>query len=197
MDLPEPTPTARDALLRAAREELAERGHAAVSLRAVARRAGVSHAAPAHFFGDRAGMLTAVAVDGFDLLDARLQAAARDAETAGESPLAALGLAYVDFGLAEPALSDLMFRRAELAADDPRLLAARRRTLGRLREAVGEIAGAGSADWSLIAWALAHGLVSLAREGVLAPMAGRGDDEAADLARDLVVQFASGFRAAG
>jgi AcrR family transcriptional regulator len=179
MDLPEPTPTARDALLRAAREELAERGHAAVSLRAVARRAGVSHAAPAHFF------------------DARLQAAARDAETAGESPLAALGLAYVDFGLAEPALSDLMFRRAELAADDPRLLAARRRTLGRLREAVGEIAGAGSADWSLIAWALAHGLVSLAREGVLAPMAGRGDDEAADLARDLVVQFASGFRAAG
>jgi hypothetical protein len=145
-------------------------------------------------------MLTAVAVDGFDLLDARLQAAARDAAADGRSPLAALGLAYVDFGLAEPALADLMFRRSELAADDPRLLDARRRTLGRLRAAVGEIAGgsgAGAADWSLISWALAHGLVSLAREGVLAPMADRGEEEAADLARDLVVRFAAGVRAEG
>ena len=56
------------ALLREARHELAEHGAGGVSLRAVARRAGVSHAAPKHHFGDRAGLLTAVAVDGFERL---------------------------------------------------------------------------------------------------------------------------------
>lgn len=51
----------RAALLHAAEEELAERGMEAFSLRSVAKRAGVSHAAPAHHFGDAQGLLTALA----------------------------------------------------------------------------------------------------------------------------------------
>ncbi|MCW3492516.1 TetR/AcrR family transcriptional regulator [Microbacterium sp. SSM24] len=190
---PTPPPTsARDALLRAASEELAEKGHASVSLRAVARRANVSHAAPAHFFGDRAGMLTAVATAGFDQLDAALAAAAIREGDADESPLAALGRAYVDFGLEHPALVDLMFRRSELNADDDALIEAQRGALGRLRTAVGDVADAHADEWSLLSWAVVHGLVSLVREGVLARIVEQDPDAAPALARRLVEVYAAG-----
>lgn len=194
MEPTRPTAPAREALLRAATEELAEKGHASVSLRAVARRAGLSHAAPAHFFGDRAGMLTAVATDGFTALATALRSAS--ARTSDGSPLAALGLAYVDFGLAHPALVDLMFRRSELVPDDPALLAAQRSALGLLRDAVLDVAGSDAEDWSLISWAVVHGLVSLVHEGVLQRITDLGPEATADLARDLVVRYASGIRGA-
>ncbi len=189
-------PTARDALLRAAGEELEEKGHASVSLRAVARRAGVSHAAPAHFFGDRAGMLTAVATAGFELLSRELADAATRAAETGASPLAALGGAYLDFGLARPALVDLMFRRSELVPDDAALVEAQRDALGRLRDAVVGVAGENAEEWSLLSWAVVHGLVSLVREGVLARIAERDPDAAAGLARQLVALYAHGVDAA-
>ncbi|MFJ3405916.1 TetR/AcrR family transcriptional regulator [Promicromonospora sp. NPDC090134] len=189
----EQTVPAREALLRAAREELVEKGHAAVSLRAVARRAGVSHAAPAHFFGDRAGMLTAVATDGFGMLERALEDAARKASGGGETTLAALGLAYVDFGLAHPALVDLMFRRSELVPDDPSLVAAQRAALGRLRGAVGDVVGERAEEWSLVSWAVVHGLVNIVREGLLARIAGYEPDREADHARELVALYATAF----
>lgn len=186
-------PNARDALLRAAFDELAEKGHASVSLRAVARRAGVSHAAPAHFFGDRAGMLTAVATDGFTTLGRVLSAAV--ATTGGSDPTAtsrleALGRAYVDFGLEQPALFDLMFRRSELVPDDPALVTAQRAAIGHLREAVADATPSSSEEWSLLSWAVVHGLVSLVREGVLARFVECEPDEAPDVARGLVALFA-------
>ena len=55
----------RAVLLEAALAEIAERGPQALSLRELARRAGVSHAAPAHHFGDKPGLLTAIAAEGF------------------------------------------------------------------------------------------------------------------------------------
>jgi len=62
-------------LLDTATQAILEVGPAAVSLRDLARRAGVSHAAPAYHFGDKAGLLTAVAVDGFERLAAALREA--------------------------------------------------------------------------------------------------------------------------
>jgi AcrR family transcriptional regulator len=183
------------ALLLAAAEELTEKGHASVSLRAVARRAGVSHAAPAHFFGDRAGMLTAVAVDGFH----RLAVALRDAggvETDGEERFAAQGLAYLDFGLAHPALMDLMFRQAELVPDDPELIVAQREALGPLREGLDGVVGEQAEEWSLVSWAMVHGLVSLVRERALARVAETEPEAAAELARRLVRLYAAGVTAA-
>jgi AcrR family transcriptional regulator len=73
----------RKALLAAAVDELAEHGYAGVSLRAVARRAGLSHAAPQHFFGSRAGLLTAVAAAGFHDLTAALTTAAAPSPASG------------------------------------------------------------------------------------------------------------------
>ena len=58
-----------NALRRAAVEVIEERGLGAFSLREVARRAGVSHTAPAHHFGDMRGLLTSVAIEGFDIID--------------------------------------------------------------------------------------------------------------------------------
>lgn len=166
--------SARQPLLDAARAELADRGQAAVSLRAVARRAGVSHAAPSHFFGDRSGLLTAVAIDGFDDLAAHLEAVA-SAEPA--TKVAALGRTYVDFGWNHPALMELMFRGAELHGDDPSLHAARHRAISPLVSAIAQTGVADVRDVTLISWALVHGLVVLSREGVIAPLMGPGADD--------------------
>lgn len=179
----------RQRLLAAARAELVERGHAAISLRAVARRAGLSHAAPKHHFHDRAGLLTAIATDGFAALTVQLR---RVRGSSPEEHLARLGRSYIDFGLASPALFDLMFRPSELHPADPALQAAQAGALGVLGAAVSHLAPADpmSRDvpaLALISWALVHGLVTLSRNGALRPAVGSGADDAddAELARRL------------
>lgn len=155
----------RPALLRAARAELAEGGRAAVSLRAVARRAGVSHAAPAYAFGDRAGLLTAVATQGYRELAATMDEPAASGEPAD---LAELGRRYVAFAQREPALYELMFRPAELADDDADLASARAASLRALtRRTRPDGADGPPGEVTLISWALAHGVASLAAQGAL------------------------------
>ena len=96
---------------------LESRGLARLSLREVAREAGVSHAAPAHHFGDKAGLLTAVAVDGYRLL-AQALLASQTAE--GRSPdqrLLDAGYAYIQFALSHTAHFEVMFRPALTNSD--------------------------------------------------------------------------------
>ncbi|MFY0406551.1 TetR/AcrR family transcriptional regulator [Solicola sp. PLA-1-18] len=156
-------PDARAALLAAAREELAEHGHSSIGLRAVARRAGLSHAAPTYVFSDRAGLLTAVATEGFVELTEALRAVPADAEPR----LEALGHAYVDFGLHHRALFDLMFRSVELDQTDEALLTAQSESIGVLLEAIDTGDPDESHSLVLTSWALVHGLVVLARDGAL------------------------------
>ena len=197
---PEPTsapqsPGVREALLTAARAELTELGHAAISLRAIARRAGVSHAAPKHHFHDRAGLLTAIATEGFGALTHALTDALRGSGAADpRQRIAVLGRAYIDFGLAHPALFDLMFRPTELHADDPALGHAQHRAIATLGAAVNATARADPAspapDLALVCWALAHGLTVLTRDGALPTITGTRDaDTAAGLARHLTDIF--------
>lgn len=183
------TAETRVRLLRAAGEELEECGHAGISLRAVARRADLSHAAPKHHFHDRAGLLTATATLGFEDL---AQALDEVEETDPVSQLDALGRAYVDFGLAHPALFDLMFRPSELKADDPQLLAAQAASTQALRSAAHAVAGSRGlpADMvALMAWSLVHGLVALAGDGVLGRPVGAPAATPATLAHELVTAF--------
>jgi AcrR family transcriptional regulator len=183
----ETPPGGRTALLAAARAELAEHGHAGISLRAVARRAGVSHAAPKYHFIDRAGLLTAVAAQGF----AELARALRQVPP----ELAALGHAYITFALANPALFDLMFRPSELHPADPGLRDAQQDAIGVLDSAAtaaGAPAGqspAAPGELTLIGWALAHGLAVLARDGALQPASDDGQPGSAKLACHLVDVF--------
>lgn len=162
---PPATDDLRGALLRAARTELSQGGRAAVSLRAVARRAGVSHAAPAYAFGDRAGLLTAVATQGYRELAEVMDA---PATAGGAADLAELGRRYVAFAQHEPALYELMFRPAELADDDADLASARAASLRALtRRTRHDGADGPPSEMTLISWALAHGVASLAAQGAL------------------------------
>jgi AcrR family transcriptional regulator len=195
------TPAASDvanALLAGARAELAEHGASGVSLRAVARRAGVSHAAPKHHFGDRAGLLTALAIDGFH----RLTDALRRAEATGGADavgrIGVLGRAYLDFGLAYPALFELMFRADQVHREDPVFAAVSAESFGIL---VGALEGAGqhlqfgrsAEELSLISWAFAHGLVVLVAGGAL-PASDGGPPSAT--ARTLTGAFTEILRSA-
>ncbi|MFJ7238851.1 TetR/AcrR family transcriptional regulator [Streptomyces olivaceus] len=141
----------RRAVLTAALDVIATEGPAALSLRDLARRAGVSHAAPAHHFKDRAGLLTAIATEGYGFLSAAL----------GEAEdLRDLGVRYVGFAAAHPAHFQIMFRPELLRPDDSELLAARRQTRSMLRTAV-EGRGEDPAVSFMAAWSMAHGFATL------------------------------------
>lgn len=171
----------RQALLDEAVAVIGERGPSALSLRALASRAGVSHAAPAHHFGDKAGLLTAVAAEGYRRL-------ADELERAGDFLEA--GLAYVRFATRHPAHFQVMFRPDLYRSDDPAVEAARARTSAVLYGTAGDMpaAGAGGAggaasanEVGLAGWCLVHGLATLWLSGNLA---GRGDDPV-ELARSV------------
>src|SRR5918996_3461075 len=110
----------RQALLAAAVDAITDVGPAGVSLRDLARRAGVSHAAPAHHFGDKAGLLTAVAAQGYQLLADTLTAARQRSADFLE-----VGVAYVRFAVDHRAHFEVMFRPDLYHPDDPAGLAAR------------------------------------------------------------------------
>ncbi|MFN3511572.1 MAG: TetR/AcrR family transcriptional regulator [Phenylobacterium sp.] len=98
----------RRALIDAARRLLESEGPTALSLRAVAREAGVSPAAPYHHFKDKSELLDAVAAEGWELLNEKMTAA-RTAESSLSGKLASLGVAYVRFARDNPALYRVMY----------------------------------------------------------------------------------------
>ena len=100
----------RRALVDAARRLLEAEGPSALSLRAVAREAGVSPAAPYHHFKDKAELLDAVASEGWDILGAQMLEGKSSAE--GLHQLTALGIAYVCFARENPALYRVMYDAA-------------------------------------------------------------------------------------
>ncbi|MFG3492024.1 TetR/AcrR family transcriptional regulator [Streptomyces sp. NPDC047972] len=143
----------RRAVLDAALGVIAAEGPGALSLRDLARRAGVSHAAPAHHFKDRAGLLTALATEGYDLLAEALAAAPELRER---------GVRYVRFAVAHPAHFQVMFQPELLRADDPDLLAAKERASAELRAGVADLADVPDPRAAgIAAWSLAHGFATL------------------------------------
>lgn len=157
----------RSALTEAAEAELAARGIEAFSLRGVAKRAGVSHGAPAHHFADVTELLTALAVLGFERLAAAQSRRIASAGTEPRSRLVACGLGYIDFAARHQELFRLMFMSGRIDHDNPELQAAGRASYEQLTECVRSATGrrgrqtlAGLADVTA-AWALAHGLANL------------------------------------
>ena len=173
----------RAALLAATAEQIATNGVDSVSLRDLARRVGVSHAAPAHHFGDRRGLLTELAVEGFDLLAAELEAASADLREAA--------LAYVRFALRHPGHFSVMFRRDLLKVDDSRLVESRNRSGSVLEAGIAgtlpeELTPQRRRDAQLAAWSLVHGFASLWLEGALEASELAGDTPPEELARRMV-----------
>lgn len=162
----------RAALLAAAEAELAESGVEGFSLRSVAKRAGVSHAAPAHHFGDAGGLLTALAAEGFR----QFSAAMDKRESEGRfPPLESAGLGYVDFAHDRPALFKLIFASERPNFADADLCQAADSAFLHLVDRVTEIGG-GEADVAAV-WAIAHGLADLLAAGRLKSFAGKAAAE--------------------
>lgn len=149
----------RAALLTAAEAELTERGVEGFSLRSVAKRAEVSHAAPAHHFGDANGLLTALAAEGFRRFQDTLDARELGANDLREKAVRA-GLGYLEFALARPAVFRLIFSsaRPDFASDE--LMAASGRAYDHL---VGLVTALGGGETDVVAlWATSHGIADLA-----------------------------------
>ena len=161
----------RDALIQAAQEILEGEGLAALSLRAVARRAGVSPAAPYHHFPDKQALLDAVAERGFDALTAAMTTRMHEV-SGGAARLDASGVGYVAFAVANPALFGLMFSAiGQNPSAGTSLDSARQRAYAVLQEAVAAYSPDGRADAAecLRPWALVHGIAKLVLEGCVRP----------------------------
>lgn len=167
-------------LLDAALDVIRDDGPSGLSLRAVARRVGVSHAAPKHHFADKAALFTAIATEGFEQLGGVL----REAMTSTGDPVDAFrraGVAYVRYAVDHPAHFRVMWRN-DLHMDDAELEAAGQRAFDALvggaerAQAAGWAAGVSAQDVAVVAWSSVHGLAQLSLDGPLPEMDGRGVD---------------------
>ena len=163
----------KEALIEATEAILLEKGIAGLTLRAVARRVGVSPSAPAHHFGDAAGLLSEVAARGFEEFRRTLQEADARGGADPAARLRELGTAYVAFALKHPARVRLMFQRDMCNPDNERLKAAADGAFAVLEDGVrafcsippGEPLEPDAQGVLLAAWSMVHGFAVLALDG--------------------------------
>jgi AcrR family transcriptional regulator len=161
-----------EALLKAAERVLERDGLAGLTLRAVAREAGVSHAAPTHHFGDLTGLLSELAAIGFRMFNVAM-VAARASETHPMMKAMATAKAYVAYAQAHPGMYTLMFRNERIDMTRPSLheaATAAFQGLANSAGASGEALEAMSLEQAaMIArnWSLVHGFTMLLLDGRL------------------------------
>jgi AcrR family transcriptional regulator len=164
--------TLRVALLEAAELILERDGLDQLSLRAISRAVGVSHAAPTHHFGDLRGLLTALAVIGFR----RFALSLEEAAAAPKDPLRELGRSYVRFARTQPGLFLLMFHNKVLNGDDADFKLATAEAFAALsRVTAASLPGADGSTpcrGALASWCLVHGFSMLLLDGRLPPQPG-------------------------
>ena len=162
------------ALVDAGRRILEAEGAAALTLRAVAREAGVSPAAPYHHFKDKTELLEAVAQGGWEALNEAIAAARRGAATPGDG-LREIGLAYVNFARSNPALYRLMYDTSRDRTAMPKPANEDESGYHEVRCALVD-AGADPSDdrelqlATIAAWCAAHGLAEMANFKEFAPL---------------------------
>lgn len=164
------TENPRRALLDASLALIAAEGLEGFSMREVARRAGVSHQAPYHYFPDREAILAALVAEGFEGLREQSLAALKGVSDPAKC-FSAIGKAYFDFALSHPAHFKLMFR-SELVREDKheetRVCA--QSAYDVLESVAGEVSATSGQSRDvvlLLAWSTVHGLATLTLEGKL------------------------------
>lgn len=172
----------RQALLQAAEQELTENGLDGFSLRSTARRAGVSHAAPAHHFGNAEGLMAEVAIGAFGRLADAMRDEMSHAERGSRDFKVAMARGYLRFALRNQALFQLMFRLQEAQHDNERVREAGQVAFALAADAVAAFHGVPdlSVDPEVAPrvvglWGMAHGLAALAIANQFGPT-----DEALD-----------------
>jgi AcrR family transcriptional regulator len=158
-----------EALLKAAETVLERDGLSGLTLRAVAREAGVSHAAPTHHFGDLTGLVSELAAIGFRQFNAAMAAASAEGTLPIEKAMAR-AKAYVAYAQAHPGMYGLMFRTERLDMTRPSLHEAASASFAGLAGAVGasrhehieeEALSLDQAAAIARAWSLVHGFTML------------------------------------
>jgi AcrR family transcriptional regulator len=191
----------RQALLDSALQLVTEQGVQAVTLREVARLAGVSHNAPYHHFADKAALIEALAAECFTALAVALQSAIDRTSGSARDKFLASGGAYVGFAYQNQAVFRLMFRpelrRSALALDSPEAAgAALLSCVGAAHDvlirsivacqAEGSLPAGEPATYALAAWSTVHGLATLLLDGVAVSAGSRLDNLTAErLARQI------------
>lgn len=183
----------RSALLREATAMIRDAGVESLSLRALARRVGVTQSALYHHFRDKNDLLCALAERGFEELDERLSAVMGEGAAASlERRLAGFVHAYVDYTADQPERYDLMFSRAIWKAGTPtaslrRVAHACFRKFAEQFEALVTAAGLPAGTQALragqVTWAMLHGLCRQRIDGIYA------DPRNQDALVDEVVRF--------
>ena len=159
------------ALLAAAEAELADTGLEGFSLRRVAKRAGVSHAAPAHHFGDVNGLLTALAAEGFRQFVAAMVARQAVAASDPAAQIVAASLGYIEFAIWRRALFRLIFSSDRPDFDAPDLAAESAAAYQHLTSLVADVTGAPDPLDVSGLWATVHGLADLTAAGRMKALA--------------------------
>jgi len=164
----------RRALLDAAMDLVRERGIDGFALREVARRAGVSHAAPYHHFADKGALASALAIESFRLFEATFREAVAGTEGTHLDAVRAIGRAYVRFAFDDPARFTLMWRpELRTAEDDSPVdeagLASYQVLIDEVQagQRAGQIVAGDPGLLSLAAWSTVHGLATLIVDGPL------------------------------
>jgi AcrR family transcriptional regulator len=166
----------RDALLKAAETVLERDGLAGLTLRAVAREAGVSHAAPTHHFGDLTGLVSELAAIGFRQFNAAMVAAGAAAGSMPMEKALSRAKAYVAYAQAHPGMYGLMFRNERLDMKRASLHEAAEASFAGLAGAIGASRHEQISEQSLSldqaaaiarAWSLVHGFTMLLLDGRL------------------------------
>lgn len=177
----------RAGLIVAAEAVLAERGMQGLTLRDVARVAGVSHAAPYHHFASLDELLAAVAQQGFEVLGAAMAEAVAVADT--RERLLRVAQAYLDSAREHPERFRLMFGPLLARKDEyPSLKAAAQQAFGFVLAAAQAHDPKNGADLAMAGWSFAHGLSHLVIDGAFdgLPMKQRNP---ATLARELAARL--------
>ena len=168
----------RQTLLNSAELLLRNQGIAGLTLRACAKKTGVSHTAPLHHFKDLSGLLTAVAIQGFE----KLADAQKAAEKVSQNNRQNLVKAHLQFGMANPGLYDLMFRDPRINRQDPKLLAAIQSAIEPISNTIDNSLPIKQreAEWIQL-WPLIHGFVSLANNKTMTDTQGNQISQSAIL----------------
>lgn len=165
----------RRVLISTAEEIIASQGSDAVTLRQLSRRIGVSHTAVYRHFKNKHELLCALALEGFKELESRFQKIDPQDRMPPRRQISAIGKAYIEFALENPARFRVMFGHVLLNEErTPELREAATRSFNRLRMVIergqkkGVIRSGDSLDLTSVGWSMAHGITQLLLDGQLA-----------------------------
>ena len=153
--------------MQAGLEILDRQGRSALTLRACAAHAGVSHAAPAHHFSGLAGLLGAIAKEGYQIFTAFMVEAREKAKLDPRAQLVAICDGYLAFSRAHPGLFQLMFNAGQDIEPNPELIQTAERAYAELAHACAPFEPVQSHPQSteIMVWSLIHGLACLLQGG--------------------------------